>query len=342
MNTPYPLHAVQLTDKDELIIIDQTLLPGELRFCAVTTLAEMIDAIKKLKVRGAPAIGIFAAYSVYLLAKRYSGMARTDMLTALIADIDKLRASRPTAVNLAWALTRMEETLRLSAAKTPAEMLPALRREAVAIDMEDAAISAAIADIGSELIRDGMGLLTHCNAGWLATSRLGTALAPMYRAHQQGKSFRVYCDETRPLLQGARLTSYELSAGGIDTTLICDNMAASLMAAGKIDMVFVGTDRVAANGDIANKIGTLSVAVNAAHFGIPFYVCAPSSTIDLGTAEGKDIIIEQRDMSEITEMWYNKPMVPKGIKVYNPAFDVTPYELITGIITEKGFWYPVR
>ena len=342
MNTPYPLHAVQLTDKDELIIIDQTLLPGELRFCAVTTLAEMIDAIKKLKVRGAPAIGIFAAYSVYLLAKRYSGMARTDMLTALVADIDKLRASRPTAVNLAWALTRMEETLRLSAAKTPAEMLPALRREAVAIDMEDAAISAAIADIGSELIRDGMGLLTHCNAGWLATSRLGTALAPMYRAHQQGKSFRVYCDETRPLLQGARLTSYELSAGGIDTTLICDNMAASLMAAGKIDMVFVGTDRVAANGDIANKIGTLSVAVNAAHFGIPFYVCAPSSTIDLGTAEGKDIIIEQRDMSEITEMWYNKPMVPKGIKVYNPAFDVTPYELITGIITEKGFWYPVR
>ena len=336
--TRYEMRAVQLTDSDELVIIDQTLLPGELRFRVIEDKTAMLAAIKKLQVRGAPAIGIFAAYCVYILALRYAGMDRVNFIQALTGDIDQLRLTRPTAVNLAWALARMEETLRSRAAERPVDILPSLRREALRIDEEDAARSRAIAVHGEPLIKDGMTLLTHCNAGWLATSRLGTALAPMYLAHEKGKRFRVFCDETRPLLQGARLTAWELSQSGIDATLICDNMAASLMAAGKIDLIFVGADRIALNGDTANKIGTLSLAVNAAHFGVPFYVCAPNSTVDKSTPEGKNIVIEERDPSEISELWYNRPMAPAEVKIYNPAFDVTPHELITGIITEDGVW----
>ncbi len=328
--------SVELTADDRLLIIDQTLLPNQVVFLDIRGREAMVDAIRRLQVRGAPAIGIFAAYCVYLLALSHASLSGADFQQALRADICALRSSRPTAVNLAWALERMDKLLRQHKNEDPALIIPLLRQEAKAIDDEDAAVSRIIAQLGEPLIHNGMGILTHCNAGWLATSRLGTALAPLYLAHEHGKDFRVYCDETRPLLQGARLTAYELSAAGINTTLICDNMAASLMAAGKIDIVFVGADRVAANGDVANKIGTLSVAVNAAYFGIPFYVCAPCSTLDPSTASGKDIVIEQRDPEEVRSLWYSQPMAPRDINICNPAFDVTPRSLITGIITEKG------
>lgn len=328
--------SVELTADDRLLIIDQTLLPNQVVFLDIRGREAMVDAIRRLQVRGAPAIGIFAAYCVYLLALSHASLSGADFQQALGADICALRSSRPTAVNLAWALERMDKVLRQHKNEDPARIIPLLRQEAKAIDDEDAAVSGVIAQLGEPLIHNGMGILTHCNAGWLATSRLGTALAPLYLAHEHGKDFRVYCDETRPLLQGARLTAYELSAAGINTTLICDNMAASLMAAGKIDIVFVGADRVAANGDVANKIGTLSVAVNAAYFGIPFYVCAPCSTLDPSTASGKDIVIEQRDPEEVRSLWYSRPMAPRDINICNPAFDVTPRSLITGIITEKG------
>ena len=330
------MKAVQLDDQERLLIIDQTRLPAELVFIELDDKGSLVDAIARLKVRGAPAIGIAAAYGVYVLARSYRDLPQPVFLSSLYADIDQLRQVRPTAVNLAWALGRMEQTLQRCQQQEIATILAALKAEATAIDNEDAAISHAIAAAGAPLIKDGMGILTHCNAGWLATSELGTALAPLYLAHQQGKKFCVYCDETRPLLQGVRLTAYELMAAGIDTTLICDNMAASLMAAGKIDLIFVGADRVAANGDVANKIGTLSVAVNAAHFGIPFYVCAPSSTLDAATASGEEIIIEQRAAEEVTECWYRQRMAPPQVQVYNPAFDVTPHGLISGLITEQG------
>ena len=330
------MKAVQLDDQERLLILDQTRLPSELIFIELDDKGSLVDAIARLKVRGAPAIGIAAAYGVYVLARSYRGLPQPVFLSSLYADIDQLRQVRPTAVNLAWALGRMEQTLQRCQQQEIATILAALKAEATAIDNEDAAISHAIAASGAPLIKDGMGILTHCNAGWLATSELGTALAPLYLAYQQGKKFRVYCDETRPLLQGARLTAYELMAAGIDTILICDNMAASLMAAGKIDLIFVGADRVAANGDVANKIGTLSVAVNAAHFGIPFYVCAPSSTLDAATASGEEIIIEQRAAEEVTECWYRQRMAPQQVQVYNPAFDITPHELISGLITEQG------
>lgn len=330
------LRAVRLDEQDRLIIIDQTKLPGELVFLELRDKPGLIDAIARLKVRGAPAIGIAAAYGVFVLARRYGGLARVEFLEALRADIGQLRQVRPTAVNLAWALARMEETLRQHEHETPQQIIPRLRREAQAIFDEDAAICRAIAAHGAPLIKDGMGVLTHCNAGWLATSELGTALAPIYAAQRQGKKFRVYCDETRPLLQGARLTAYELMSAKVETILLCDNMAASLMAAGRVDIIFVGADRVAANGDIANKIGTLPLAINAAHFNIPFYVCAPSSTLDHATPTGQQITIEQRDPLEITEMWYRERMAPAGVGVYNAAFDVTPRALITGLITEDG------
>jgi methylthioribose-1-phosphate isomerase len=330
------LKAIRLDEQDRLIIIDQTKLPSELVFLELRDKSSLIDAIGRLRVRGAPAIGITAAYGVYVLARRYAGLPRFEFLQALTDDINQIRGVRPTAINLAWALARMEGALRLQETQSPREIVQALRAEAQAIFDEDAVICRAIAKHGAPLIKDGMGVLTHCNAGWLAASEFGTALAPIYEAHSQGKKFRVYCDETRPLLQGARLTTYELMAAGIETILICDNMAATLMAAGKVDIIFVGADRVALNGDVANKIGTLSLAISAAHFQVPFYVCAPSSTLDPATATGAEIRIEQRDASEITEMWYKERMAPQGVGVYNPAFDVTPQNLISGLITEAG------
>lgn len=328
--------AVRLDEKDRLIIIDQTRLPGELDFRVLEDMSSLVEAIAKLRVRGAPAIGIAAAYGVYILALKYATEKKEDFSPTLLEDIGQIRAVRPTAVNLAWALSRMEKVLLSHKDEETGNILAALKDEAINIDCMEKAITEKIAAIGEPLIKEDMAILTHCNAGWLATSGLGTALAPIYLAQKRGKRLRVYCDETRPLLQGARLTAYELMEARIDTTLLCDNMAASLMAEGKIDLIFVGADRVAANGDVANKIGTLSLAINAAYFGIPFYVCAPSSTFDPATAKGGDIVIEQRDGEEITKMWYTKSMAPEGTQVYNPAFDVTPHQLITGIITEDG------
>lgn len=323
--------AVRLTDDDRLLILDQTLLPQTVAERELTDCQSLIEAIRSLRVRGAPAIGIAAAYGTYILAKTDADPAR------LLVQIEQIEQARPTAVNLSWALRRMRQVIESTDATA---LLPALRAEAVAIDREDAAISQAIAESGFSLLRDGMGVLTHCNAGALATSELGTALAPLYLALQRGLRFTVYCDETRPLLQGARLTAWEMQQAGADTVLLCDNMAASLMAAGRIDCIFVGADRIAANGDTANKIGTLGLAVLAQHFRIPFYVCAPSSTLDPQTADGGGIVIEQRAPEEVCELWYRQRMAPQQIAVYNPAFDVTPADLISAIITEQGILRP--
>lgn len=323
--------AVRLTDDDRLLILDQTLLPQTVAERELTDCQSLIEAIRSLRVRGAPAIGIAAAYGTYILAKTDADPAR------LLAQIEQIEQARPTAVNLSWALRRMRQVIESTDVTA---LLPALRAEAVAIDREDAAISQAIAESGFSLLRDGMGVLTHCNAGALATSELGTALAPLYLALQRGLRFTVYCDETRPLLQGARLTAWEMQQAGADTVLLCDNMAASLMAAGRIDCIFVGADRIAANGDTANKIGTLGLAVLAQHFRIPFYVCAPSSTLDPQTADGSGIVIEQRAPEEVCELWYRQRMAPQQIAVYNPAFDVTPADLISAIITEQGILRP--
>jgi methylthioribose-1-phosphate isomerase len=253
---------------------------------------------------------------------------------------DHLRTSRPTAVNLSWALERLERTIEPHWQQSPRELSRRLLAEALAIEEEDRQMCLAIGAVGADLVEAGQGILTHCNAGGLATAAYGTALAVMYTAAEQGKQFRVFADETRPLLQGARLTTWELQQAGIDVTLICDSMAAQVMREGKIQLVIVGADRIAANGDTANKIGTYGVAVLARAHGIPFYVAAPSSTFDLRIQSGIEIPIEQRDPREITQ-GLGKVVAPEGIKVYNPAFDVTPAELIAGIITEKGMIKPV-
>ena len=255
---------------------------------------------------------------------------------------DYLDSSRPTAVNLSWALKRMDGVVRASheAGRSVPGILEDLKTEAEAIRNEDIAVCRKIGEYGLSLIGDGDGILTHCNAGRLAAVRYGTATAPIYLGQERGYHLRVFCDETRPLLQGARLTAFELSASGIDTTLICDNMSGMVMKNGWVDAVFVGCDRVAANGDTANKIGTSMAALAARQYGVPFYVCAPTSTIDMETLTGDDIVIEERKPEEVTEMWYEKPMAPKGIKVYNPAFDVTDHSLITGIVTEYGVARP--
>jgi len=325
---------------DALIILDQTLLPGEKRFLRLTEPEDIREAIYELKVRGAPAIGIAAAYGVYLGTKA-SDAATWDELYDEFRRVKALLASaRPTAVNLFWALDRMEARFRREAGKTPAEVKAALREEAEAIRAEDEQVCRSIGEHALTLLRPGMGLLTHCNAGTIATARYGTALAPIYLGQERGYGFKVYADETRPLLQGARLTAWELMEAGVDVTLICDNMASIVMKEGKVQAVLVGCDRVAANGDTANKIGTSGVAILARHYGIPFYVCAPLSTIDLKCGTGADIHIELRPAEEVTAKWYEKPMAPPGVKVYNPAFDVTDHELITAIVTEKGIAYP--
>ena len=340
--------SVKLTqDRRALDIIDQTLLPGTIRRIRLETKEEIWDAIKKLRVRGAPAIGVSAAYGMAVLSPRIEA----DSFGAFYEEFRKLKeyfaSSRPTAVNLFWALDRMDACARKAGeeGKSLDEICELLYREADAICAEDVQISRNIGEIGFKLLQElkkpdrPVGILTHCNAGTLATAKYGTATAPMYIALEHGwagSDMHVYCDETRPLLQGARLTSFELSSAGITTTVQCDNMASLLMRSGKIDIVFVGCDRVAANGDAANKIGTSGVAILAKHYGIPFYVCAPSSTIDLKTPNGSQIPIEMRDKDEVTTMWYKERMAPEGIDVFNPAFDVTDHGLITGMITEKG------
>lgn len=330
--------TVALNEENKtLVIIDQTLLPNETKIIEISEAQDIWDAIYLLKVRGAPAIGVAAAFGIYILADKISDdLSYDDFYAEFLKQKEFLNSSRPTAVNLSWALNRMDELVKNNRDKTIPEIKELLKKESIAIKDEDTAMCKAIGEYGLSLVKKGDGLLTHCNAGQLATSKYGTATAPMYLGHEKGYDFKIYCDETRPLLQGARLTAYELSSAGLDVTLQCDNMVSSLMKEGKINAVFVGCDRVAANGDAANKIGTSGVAIIAKHYGVPFYVCAPSSTIDMNIATGDDIVIEQRKTEEVTSMWYEKPMAPDNIKVYNPAFDVTDNELITAIVTEKG------
>ena len=322
--------------EEKLVIIDQTLLPNEEKFLCLTTAEEMYDAIRKLRVRGAPAIGICAAYSLYTLARTISDETGEGFYQRLKEYADYLASSRPTAVNLSWALREMLKTAEVNLALPRAELLEVLYQKAVDIHEDDVAKCRAISEYGLTLIKNGDGILTHCNAGPLATSQYGTALGPILLGAERGMQFKVFSDETRPLLQGARLTSYELHRAGVDVTLICDNMASIVMKNGWVQACFVGCDRVAANGDTANKIGTSGVAILAKHYGIPFYVLGPTSTIDMNCPDGDHIPIEERDGEEIKTMWYEKPMALPDVKCYNPAFDVTDHELIAGIVTEKG------
>lgn len=338
--------TVRMTeDRKALDIIDQTLLPGTIKRINLSTKEEIWEAIKKLRVRGAPAIGVSAAYGIALLSSRIDTDRFADFYRQFRELKDYLASSRPTAVNLFWALNRMDDTVTANRDKPVSQIREILFAEADRIREEDVMISRGIGEIGFGLLQDlkkdgkEVGILTHCNAGTLATAKYGTATAPMYIALEKGwagTDMHVYCDETRPLLQGARLTSFELFNAGITTTLQCDNMASVLMKSGKIDIIFVGCDRVAANGDAANKIGTSGVAVLAKYYGIPFYVCAPSSTVDMHTPTGAQIPIEMREPDEVAEMWYRERMAPEGVDIFNPAFDVTDHSLITGIITEKG------
>ena len=354
---------------DGVRILDQTLLPGrevQLELCSREALCE---AVVRLRIRGAPALGVFAAFSLCALAagRREGPFDGEAGLSALRADAETLRATRPTAVNLGWALDRMLNAAEVfvrrgrdeggkgsaegggegkteppagGAGGERAAFVEALRAEALAVRGEDEAMCRAIGEHGLTLFGEGDGVLTHCNAGRLATSRWGTALAPFYLAKERGRKFTVYADETRPLLQGARLTAWELSRAGVEVCLLCDNMAGELMKRGKIAAVFVGCDRVAANGDAANKIGTASLAVLAHWYKVPFYVLGPSSTVDLACPDGASIPIEERPGEEVTKGYFAAPDAPEGIRVFNPAFDVTDHRLITAIVTEKGIIRP--
>ncbi len=299
----------------KLFFLDQTVLPNRIEYINPRTKEDYYYAIKTLQVRGAPAIGIFAGYAMALLDEDKYELKKY------------LDSARPTAVNLSWATSRM-----IKAYESGKDLIS----EAVAIHNEDIEMCKKISEYGLSLLKDGDGILTHCNAGALATSEYGTGLGPLLLGKEEGYNFHAYVDETRPLLQGARLTSFELEKAGVDVTLICDNMASLVMKQGKINAVLVGTDRIAANGDIANKIGTSGVAILAQYYNIPFYVLGPYSTIDFNCPTGEDIIIEEREPSEIKEMWYKEPMALKETKCYNPAFDVTGHELITAIITDRG------
>jgi methylthioribose-1-phosphate isomerase len=323
-------------------LIDQTLLPTQLEYRDCRTVEEIWEAIRMLRVRGAPAIGIAAAMGILLGMQNFRNRDRGAYAHRLQEVIDYLRTSRPTAVNLFWALERMRQRVQgFTEEWSPGRLNDSLLQEALAIAAEDRQMCRAIGAAGAALILDGQGVLTHCNAGGLATADYGTALAVLFSAAEQGRRFQVYADETRPLLQGARLTAWELQQRGITVTLICDNMAAQVMKEGRVQVVVVGADRIAANGDTANKIGTYGVALLAQAHGIPFYVAAPSSTFDLSLTTGDAIPIEQRDPREITH-GFGRQTAPDGVQVYNPAFDVTPAPLIAGIITEKGLIQPVN
>lgn len=327
-------------NKDALRIIDQTLLPTELIMLDMKDEESIWDVIHTLKVRGAPAIGVAAAIGIAILTLPKADAELEEFKSEFTRIKKYLETSRPTAVNLFWALDRMERVVDNYKGESSKQLSDLLIEEARVIREEDIEVCKKIGEYGLELLKDGYGILTHCNAGSLATIKYGTATAPMYLAHEKGMNIHVFADETRPLLQGARLTAYELNAAGIDTTLICDNMSQTVMRQGKVDIIFVGCDRVAVNGDACNKIGTSMVALSAKRHNIPFYVCAPTSTIDFSIESGEEIVIEERKPEEITDMWYAEKMAPAGIKVYNPAFDVTDADLITGIITEYGIIYP--
>ena len=324
---------------EALYIIDQTLLPNEEKEIRLQTAEEMYDAIRTLKVRGAPAIGICAGYCMYVLAKSI----RTEDQQVLFRKLNEygkyLSSARPTAVNLDWAIRQMLRTALENAGRTRGQMLDALYEKAAAIHEDDIAKCRAISEYGLTLVKDGDGILTHCNAGPLATSRYGTALGPILLGTERGMKFRVFSDETRPLLQGARLTSYELQRAGVDVTLICDNMASIVMKNGWVQACFVGCDRIAANGDTANKIGTSGVAILAAHYGIPVYVLGPTSTIDMDCPDGEHIPIELRDPEQVLCIGGARHTAP-GVKAVYPAFDVTPPHLISGVVTDRGVFTP--
>jgi methylthioribose-1-phosphate isomerase len=322
-------------DGETLYILDQTKLPQETEFLEVTNIEDVWDAIKQLKVRGAPAIGIAAAYGLVLGIKDAPEQDFDSFYQYFKKQSDYLAGSRPTAVNLFWALKRMDARSKKESDKPVAEIKKLLTVEAHLIRQEDENVCSSIGENALTLFNDGMTVLTHCNAGGIATARYGTALAPFYLAKERGMDIKVFADETRPLLQGARLTAWELMQAGIDVTLITDSMAAMVMQKGMVQAVIVGCDRVAANGDAANKIGTYGVALLAKAHNIPFYVAAPLSTIDLETKTGDEIPIEERAAEEITA-GFGKSTAPEGVKVFNPAFDVTPHHLITAIVTEKG------
>ena len=342
MNEHHTIETIRLDDANSaLVIIDQTLLPNEIKYLHLTTQAEIWEAIYELRVRGAPAIGIAAGYGAYLGVKN-SGASDFKTFYKEFLDVKKYLASaRPTAVNLFWALEEMEEALKKNELQSIVEVKQALRVQADEILAEDIRTNKAIGEFTISLLQPNTGILTHCNAGALATGKYGTATSAMYIGQERGYNFKVFADETRPLLQGARLTAFELSQAGIDVTLICDNMASTVMKNGWVQAVLVGCDRVAANGDTANKIGTSGVAILAKAYRIPFYICAPTSTIDLETPTGKGIHIEERKADEIYKKWFEKPIAPnQGVKFYNPAFDVTDAEYITAIITEFGIARP--
>jgi methylthioribose-1-phosphate isomerase len=330
-------------ERDAVVIIDQRLLPGKEVLLELRTPQEIWEAINLLKVRGAPAIGVTAALAMAMFAFRQEHESPEVFYDWFCREKEYLASSRPTAVNLFWALDRMERVCRRSLLTDHMpikEVKDLLHREAAAIWQEDGDICRRIGEAGLTLLHPGDGILTHCNAGRLATVRYGTATAPIYLGQERGYGFRVFADETRPLLQGARLTAYELMAADVDVTLICDNMSSSVMSKGWIQAVLVGCDRVAANGDTANKIGTGMAALAAKHYGVPFYVCAPVSTIDWETKTGADIQIEERPPEEMTSMWYREPMAPTGVKVFNPAFDITDHDLISAFVTEYGIVRP--
>ncbi|NOZ60631.1 MAG: S-methyl-5-thioribose-1-phosphate isomerase [Calditrichaeota bacterium] len=318
-----------------LELLDQTQLPLKEEFLKMTDYREVADAIRNLKVRGAPAIGIAAAYGVCLAALEAIGEQKNDFFVRVEKASRILTATRPTAVNLFWALERMRNVLKQAANKPVAEICAILLQEAHAIAREDEEMCRQIGENGAALLKDGDVVLTHCNTGALATGGIGTALGVIYTAVQQGKKIHVFADETRPLLQGARLTAFELQQAKIDVTLICDNMAAFVMKRRKVNAIVVGADRIARNGDTANKIGTYNLAILAQFHRVPFYVVAPTSTIDLNIASGVEIPIEERNPEEVT-YGFGRQTAPTGVAVYNPAFDITPAELIDGIITEKA------
>ena len=318
-----------------LHVLNQIKLPAVTEYNPKNTVEDVFHAIRDMELRGAPLIGIAAGYGMYIGVRDLEEMPHEEFMMIVKKNGEFLAKSRPTAVNLFWAIDRMTAKAESLKDASFAEKKRILEEEAIQIHEEDKAINWAIGENLLTLLDDGMTILTHCNAGILATGYYGTATSPIYLAKERGWNLKVYADETRPYLQGARLTSYELFESGIDVTLICDNMAGMVMSQGKINAVITGTDRVAANGDVANKIGTMSVAILAKHFGIPVYIAAPSPTIDMNAPTGKDIPIEERDPKEVTH-WYGKQIAPEGVKVFNPAFDVTPHELITAIVTDKG------
>lgn len=325
---------------EELVIIDQTELPRRLKLLHLSERYEIFEAIKSLRVRGAPAIGVAAAIGLYIAAHRKltqePDITSSAMLGHIAEERDYLASSRPTAVNLFWALDRMYARAASLTDESPRAITEGMRAEAIRIRDEDIASCRRIAENGLSLLKPGNGILTHCNAGQLAAVRYGTALAPIHLGAERGYDFRVYTDETRPLLQGMRLSAFELSEAGINTTVICDNMVGSVMKQGLIDAVIVGADRIAANGDTANKIGTSVVAILAKYYGIPFYVAAPRSTFDPNAATGDDIPVELRDADEIGGLYFREDLMPEHAKAYNPAFDITDHSLITAFITDEG------